>query len=92
MLLLVVFVSMLAIVGCGENKDTGVFESTGKTLDNAVHKTGETAGTAVDATGKTAKGVLDKTGTFLKNTTEKTTSVLKSEKKTDTVKDPNAAK
>jgi len=92
-LLVMLMTSMLVLVGCGENKDEGVLQSTGKTLDNAVEKTGETAGTAVDATGKTAKGALektgdftkgavDKTGNFFKKTTDKTASLLKCEKKT----------
>jgi len=81
---MILMTSMLILIGCGENKDEGVFQATGKTLDNAVDKTGETAGTAVDAT-----------GSFLKKTTDKTTSFLKGEKKTnksDAVKDANSTK
>ncbi|MCE5339576.1 MAG: hypothetical protein LLF92_00420 [Planctomycetaceae bacterium] len=105
-LLAMLMTSMLILVGCGENKDEGVFQATGKGLDTAVEKTGETAGTAVDATGKTAKtavdatgkttkGALDATGNFFKKTTDKTASLLKCEKKTsdaNTVKDVNGTK
>jgi len=84
LLLVMLMTSMLIFIGCGENKDEGVFQATGKTLDNTVDKAGQTAGNAVDATGN-----------FLKKTTDKTTSFLKGKKKTDdanTVKDVNTVK
>lgn len=83
LLLVILMTSMFIFVGCGENKDEGIFQATGKTLDNTVDKAGQTAGTAVDAT-----------GSFLKKTTDKTTSILKGKKADDvnSVSDANTAK